>query len=156
MIWRDFIWDIFGGHGDIMTTISDEIIFNTKHEGDIVDITGYVQKAVKKSKLRNGIVCVFVPGATGAVTTIEYEPGLLQDLPDALDRLFPRDITYQHQLRWHDGNGHSHVRASFLGPSLTVPFREKELILGTWQQIVFLELDNSARRRKVILQMVGE
>lgn len=148
--------DDFVGNGEDMTTISDEIEFSTKHEGDMVDITPYVQKAVKKSRLKDGIVCVFVPGATGAVTTIEYESGLIQDLPDALDRLFPRDITYQHQLRWHDGNGHSHVRASFLGPSLTVPFRDKGLILGTWQQIVFLELDNSARRRKIILQMVGD
>ena len=139
-----------------MTTVTDEINFETSHEGDIIDITGSVQKAVKKSKLSHGIACVFVPGATGAITTIEYEPGLLADLPDALERLFPRGITYQHELRWHDGNGHSHVRASFLGPSITVPFREKMLVLGTWQQIVFLELDNSARRRKVIVQMVGD
>ena len=139
-----------------MAAVNEEITFDTKHEGDIVDITGYVQKAVKKSRLKDGIACVFVPGATGAVTTIEYEPGLLQDLPDALDRLFPRDIPYQHQLRWHDGNGHSHVRASFIGPSITVPFKDKKLILGTWQQIVFLELDNSARRRKIIIQMLGE
>lgn len=139
-----------------MTTESEEINFNTKQEGAIVDITGYVQKAVQKSRLTDGIACVFVPGATGAITTIEYEPGLLEDLPDALDRLFPRDITYQHQLRWHDGNGHSHVRAAVIGPSMTVPFKDKKLILGTWQQIVFLELDNSARRRKVIVQMVGD
>jgi secondary thiamine-phosphate synthase enzyme len=139
-----------------MVCVSDEINFSTKREGDIVDITGYVQKAVLKSGLSDGVACVFVPGATGAVTTIEYEPGLLQDLPEALDRLFPRDITYQHQLRWHDGNGHSHVRASFLGPSLSVPFSNKMLILGTWQQIIFLELDNSARKRKVVVQMVGD
>jgi secondary thiamine-phosphate synthase enzyme len=139
-----------------MATVNEEINFNTKHEGDIVDITGYVQKAIKKSRLKDGIACVFVPGATGAVTTIEYESGLLQDMPDALDRLFPRDIQYQHQLRWHDGNGHSHVRASFIGPSLTVPFKDEKLILGTWQQIVFLELDNSARRRKIIVQLLGE
>ena len=139
-----------------MTTESEEINFNTKQEGDIVDITGYVQRAVQKSRLTNGIACVFVPGATGAITTIEYEPGLLKDLPDALDRLFPRDITYQHQLRWHDGNGHSHVRAAVIGPSMTVPFNDKKLILGTWQQIVFLELDNSARRRKVIVQIMGD
>lgn len=139
-----------------MVCVSNEINFATKREGDIVDITGHVQKAVSKSGLYDGIACVFVPGATGAVTTIEYEPGLLQDLPDALDRLFPRDITYQHQLRWHDGNGHSHVRASFLGPSLCIPFLKKMLVLGTWQQIVFLELDNSARQRKVVVQMLGE
>jgi secondary thiamine-phosphate synthase enzyme len=139
-----------------MATATERIDFITRDEGDIIDLTGKVQKAVKKSPLTNGIACVFVPGATGALTTIEYEPGLLKDLPDALDRLFPRDITYQHQLRWHDGNGHSHVRASVIGPSLTVPFNNKQLILGTWQQIVFLELDNGARQRKVIVQMVGE
>jgi secondary thiamine-phosphate synthase enzyme len=139
-----------------MTCVSDKISFKTKREGDIVDITSHVQKVISKSNLGDGIACIFVPGATGALTTIEYEPGLLQDLPDALDRLFPRDITYQHQLRWHDGNGHSHVRASVIGPSITVPFSDNQLILGTWQQIVFLELDNSARQRKIIVQMVGE
>ncbi len=139
-----------------MATKSQKININTKCEGDIVNITPFVQKAVSKSKLKSGIACVFVPGATGAVTTIEYEPGLLDDLPAALDRLFPRDIVYQHQLRWHDGNGHSHVRASFLGPSLSVPFSDSQLILGTWQQIVFLELDNSARSRSIIVQMVGD
>ena len=139
-----------------MPTASQEITFSTKHEGHIVDITQHVQKAVTSSRLNNGMACVFVPGATGAVTTTEYEPGLLSDLPEALDRLFPRDITYQHEMRWHDGNGHSHVRASFIGPSLTVPFKDRKLILGTWQQIVFLELDNSARRRHVMVQMVGD
>ena len=139
-----------------MAVQTERIGINTKCEGDIVNITSYVQKAVQKSRLAEGIACVFVPGATGAITTIEYEPGLLDDLPAALDRLFPRDITYQHQLRWHDGNGHSHVRASFLGPSLTVPFSDSQLILGTWQQIVFLELDNSSRRREIVVQMVGE
>jgi secondary thiamine-phosphate synthase enzyme len=134
----------------------EEININTKHEGDIVDITQMVQKIVKKSGLKNGIACVFVPGATGALTTIEYEPGLLKDLPDALERLFPKDITYEHELRWHDGNGHSHVRASFLGPSITVPFNNQSLILGTWQQIVFLELDIHARRRSIIVQLVGD
>ena len=139
-----------------MATESEKIDFATKREGDIVDITSQVQGAVAKSRLNDGIACVFVPGATGAVTTIEYEPGLLEDLPDALDRLFPRDITYQHQLRWHDGNGHSHVRAAMIGPSITVPFKDKRLILGTWQQIVFLELDNSARQRSITVQMVGD
>lgn len=139
-----------------MPTIMDEIQIKSKHEGDIVDITPMVQRAVKKSGLNNGIACVFVPGATGAVTTIEYEPGLLKDLPDALERLFPKGIAYEHQLRWHDGNGHSHVRASFIGPSLSVPFKDKSLILGTWQQIVFLELDIHARRRNIIVQLVGE
>jgi secondary thiamine-phosphate synthase enzyme len=139
-----------------MASITEEIDIKTKHEEEILDITQMVQKIVKKSGLSSGIACVFVPGATGALTTIEYEPGLLKDLPDALERLFPRGITYEHQLRWHDGNGHSHVRASFIGPSLSVPFRDGALILGTWQQIVFLELDIHARKRSIIVQLVGE
>jgi secondary thiamine-phosphate synthase enzyme len=139
-----------------MPVITNEITINTKREGDIVDITNEVQRSVQNSGLTNGIATVFIPGATGAITTIEYEPGLLKDLPDALDRLFPKNITYHHELRWHDGNGHSHVRASFLKPDLTAPFSNKKLILGTWQQIVFLELDNGGRRRHIVVQMIGE
>jgi secondary thiamine-phosphate synthase enzyme len=139
-----------------MTSIMEEINIKTKQEGDIVDITSMVQKIVKKSGLKNGIACVFVPGATGAITTIEYEPGLLKDLPDALERLFPRGITYEHEMRWHDGNGHSHVRASFIGPSFTVPFNDQSLILGTWQQIIFIEMDIHSRRRSLIVQLVGD
>ncbi len=97
-----------------------------------------------------------MPGATGAVTTIECEPGLVQDMRDALNRLVPQEIEYAHNLRWQDGNGHSHIRAALIGPSLTVPFAERGLLLGTWQQIVFLELDNRPRRRKVIVQIMGE
>ncbi|KAF5417156.1 MAG: hypothetical protein C5S38_02095 [Candidatus Methanophagaceae archaeon] len=96
-----------------------------------------------------------MPGATSAITTLEYEPGLVHDLPDALERLFPKGIGYEHEYRWHDGNGHSHVRAAFLGPSLTVPFRDKRLMLGTWQQVVFIELDNKRRSRRIILQIMG-
>jgi len=97
-----------------------------------------------------------VPGATGAVTTIEYEPGLLKDLPAILERISPKGMEYEHELRWHDGNGHSHCRASILGPSLTVPFVDKKLTLGTWQQIVFVELDVRSRNRKLIVQIIGE
>ena len=139
-----------------IAVFKEEIPIKTKGEEDIVDITGEVAHAIKSSKLRNGIACVFVSGSTGAVTTIEYEPGLLSDLPEALDRLFPKDIEYEHHLRWHDGNGHSHVRASFIGPSLTVPFSDGRLELGTWQQIVFIELDIRPRHRKIIVQVIGE
>jgi secondary thiamine-phosphate synthase enzyme len=138
-----------------MSVVTKELHFDTKGEVDIRDITENVNGALRESDIEDGIVTIFVPGATGAVTTIEYEPGLLQDLPAALERLFPKGIEYEHEYRWHDGNGHSHVRASFLGPSLTVPFRNKTLMLGTWQQVVFVELDNKRRSRRIILQIVG-
>jgi len=106
--------------------------------------------------LRNGIVTIFNPGSTGALTTIEYEPGLLKDLPNTLERLAPKDLLYEHEKRWHDGNGHLHVRASIIGPSITVPFTNGRLTLGTWQQLVFMELDVRRRKRSLILQIIGE
>ncbi|NYT01794.1 MAG: YjbQ family protein [Methanosarcinales archaeon] len=135
--------------------VSSSLQFKTV-VGEMVDLTDRVRKAVEKSRVRNGTVVVFVPGATGAVTTIEFEPGLVRDMGEALERLAPRDLDYSHNLRWGDGNGHSHVRAAFLGPSLTVPIVEGALTLGTWQQIVFLELDNRPRDRRVVLQVMGE
>ncbi|MHC1611557.1 MAG: secondary thiamine-phosphate synthase enzyme YjbQ [Candidatus Methanospirareceae archaeon] len=138
-----------------MGVITKELHLDTRGEVEIIDITEKVNSALRDSEIEDGIVTIFVPGSTGAVTTIEYEPGLLEDLPDALERLFPKGIEYKHEYRWHDGNGHSHVRASFLGPSLTVPFRNKTLMLGTWQQVVFVELDNKRRSRRIILQIVG-
>lgn len=138
-----------------MSVVTKELHFSTKGEVEIVDITEKVNSALRESDIAKGIVTIFVPGATGAVTTIEYEPGLLQDLPTALERLFPKGIAYEHEYRWHDGNGHSHIRASFLGPSLTVPFKDKSLMLGTWQQVVFVELDNKRRSRRIILQIMG-
>jgi len=138
-----------------MSVVTEELHFDTKGEVEIVDITDKVNSKLRESSIENGIVTIFVPGSTGAVTTIEYEPGLLQDLPAALERLFPKGIDYAHELRWHDGNGHSHIRASFLGPSLTVPFRNNKMLLGTWQQVVFVELDNKRRSRGIILQIVG-
>jgi secondary thiamine-phosphate synthase enzyme len=139
-----------------MTIVTKHIELNTKKEGDIVDITIEVAEAVRSTKLRNGIVTIFVRGSTGAITTIEYEPGLLKDLPMILERLAPRGERYEHEKRWHDGNGHSHVRASIIGPSLTIPFVEGRLTLGTWQQIVFLELDVRGRSRDLIVQVIGE
>ena len=138
-----------------MSVVTKELQFDTRGEVEMVDITEKVNSKLRESGIEDGTVTIFVPGATGAVTTIEYEPGLLDDFPDALERLFPKGIDYEHELRWHDGNGHSHVRASFLGPSLTVPFGNKKMLLGTWQQVVFIELDNKRRSRRIILQILG-
>ena len=109
-----------------------------------------------KAKPTDGVAFLFVPGSTGALTTIEYEPGLISDFPVALERLAPKDLPYEHEKRWHDGNGHSHVRASLLGPDLSVPFQKRKLLLGTWQQIVFVELDVRPRDRTIIVQVIGE
>ena len=129
-------------------------------ENDIVDITDQVADAIKNSDINDGIVTIFVSGSTAAVTTIEYEPGLKKDFPAMLNRIAPssssKTIEYEHDNTWHDGNGHSHVRASLIGPSLTIPFQNKRLMLGTWQQIVLSEMDIRPRERNIILQMIGE
>jgi len=143
------------GGEERMSVATKELHFDTQGEVEIIDITEKVNSKLRESRIEDGIVTIFVPGATGAVTTIEYEPGLLQDLPSALERLFPKGIEYELEYRWHDGNGHSHVRASILGPSLTVPFHDQKLMLGTWQQVVFIELDNKRRSRRIILQIMG-
>ena len=139
-----------------MTVKTKQLSIHTKGEGDILDVTGAVAEAVVETGLKNGIVTVFVPGSTGALTTIEYEPGLLKDFPNMLERIAPKNLVYEHEKRWHDGNGHSHVRASLIGPSLTVPFANGRLTLGTWQQIIFMELDVRSRVRNIILQIMGE
>lgn len=138
-----------------MAVYSETLQMRT-NEGSIVDITDGVERVVRNSRMRNGLACVFVSGSTGAVTTVEYESGLLSDLSRTVERLFPKGMEYKHNARWGDGNGHSHVRASFIGPSLTVPFSNGNLNLGTWQQIIFLELDIRARTRELIVQLVGE
>ena len=132
--------------------------FNLKTEAkdEIVDITGKVQEIVSETRIKNGLACVFVAGSTAAITTVEHEPGLVADMKDAMERLYPKDIDYEHQRRWRDGNGHSHIRASFVGPSLTVPVVGGSLVLGTWQQIVFMEFDNKPRTREITVQVVGE
>ena len=139
-----------------MTVITKQLSVQTRGEVDILDITSNVAEEVVRTKLKSGIVTVFVPGSTGALTTIEYEPGLLEDLPNALERIAPKNVSYEHEKRWHDGNGHSHVRASLIGPSITVPFVNGRLTLGTWQQIVFMELDVRSRSRNLVLQIIGE
>jgi secondary thiamine-phosphate synthase enzyme len=139
-----------------MTVISREISFETNGNADMIDITDEVRKALSNSEIKDGIVTVFVPGSTGAVTTIEYESGLIEDMKNALEKNFPQGIPYKHNLKWGDGNGHSHIRASFIGPSLTIPFMDEVLQLGTWQQIVFIDLDNRPRSRRLFLQIIGE
>lgn len=139
-----------------MVVVTKTIQVRSKGQDDMIDITEQTSKAIKDSRLKDGIVTVFVSGSTAAVTTIEYEPGLKQDFPKMLSRIAPREIEYEHQKMWHDGNGHSHVRASLIGPSLTIPFKEGDLMLATWQQIVLLEMDTRQRDRKVILQIIGE
>jgi secondary thiamine-phosphate synthase enzyme len=139
-----------------MNVITKTTRIKTRGENDMIDITGQTSKAVEESKLKDGIVTVFVSGSTAAITTIEYEPGLTQDFPRMLSRIAPIDIEYEHDNTWHDGNGHSHVRASLIGPSLTIPFKDGDLILGTWQQIVLLETYTRHRERKIILQIIGQ
>jgi len=139
-----------------LTVKTKQLSIHTKGEGDILDITSAVAEAVVETRLKNGNVTIFVPGSTGALTTIEYEPGLLKDFPNMLERVAPKNFVYEHEKRWHDGNGHSHVRASLIGPSLTVPFTNGRLTLGTWQQIIFMELDVRHRARNLILQIMGE
>ncbi|MBI2184413.1 MAG: YjbQ family protein [Thaumarchaeota archaeon] len=139
-----------------MSVKSKTIQLETRGEVQMVDITEKVAEALREVSINNGMVNIFVVGSTAAVTTIEYEPGLLKDFPALLERVAPKNISYEHEKTWHDGNGHSHVRASLLGPSLTVPFKDGKLILGTWQQIVFVELDIHPRSRTLFIQFIGE
>jgi secondary thiamine-phosphate synthase enzyme len=128
----------------------------TAGQGDAKDLTGMVAAVVRRSGLRSGVATIFVVGSTAAVTTIEFEPGAISDLNAVLEALAPRDGEYQHHLRWGDDNGSSHVRAALMGPSISIPFVDGTLTLGTWQQIMLLECDTRARRREVVIQMLGE
>lgn len=139
-----------------MTVVTGTIEKSTSGFTDIQDITGEVASLVEESGVRSGTATVFVPGSTGGITTVEYEPGLKKDLPEALEKIAPVGPEYHHDATWGDGNGFSHVRAAFIGPSLTVPFNDGNLTLGTWQQIVFLDFDNKARRRRIVVQIMGE
>ena len=136
--------------------VTRRIGLKTRGNCHILDITKQVAQEVAGSGLKDGTATVFVTGSTGGITTVEYESGLLSDLQDLFDRVIPSDIRYQHNLRWGDGNGHAHVRASLLGASLTVPFVDKRLTLGTWQQIIFVDFDNRPRSRELVLQLMGE
>ena len=129
--------------------------FRTSGDTDIIDITPHVSSKVTESGLTEGQVLIFVPGSTAAVTTIEYESGVVWDLKEAIERLAPKGIPYRHDARWGDGNGYAHVRAALLGPSLTIPLIKSRLILGTWQQIVLIDFDNEQRDRKVLVSISG-
>lgn len=139
-----------------MQVITIPVLLNTTGDADILDITEQVQAAVIQSGLENGIVTVFAPSATSALTTIEYESGALSDLRRLFDEIADPSRNYAHNARWGDGNGHSHIRAALLGPSLTVPFVDMLLTLGTWQQIIYIDFDNRPRRRELVVQVMGE
>jgi secondary thiamine-phosphate synthase enzyme len=130
--------------------------FRTKGAGAIVDLTLEMKEAVANSAAVAGTITAFVPGSTGVITTMEYEPGLLKDVPILMDQLVPANRSYEHDKTWHDGNGFSHLRSTLIGPDITVPFAQRSMYLGTWQQVVFLEFDNRPRDREIILQIMGE
>lgn len=138
-----------------MKIITEKIRVSTKGRTDVIDITKSVAECVSKHSLKSGHVTVFVSGSTAGVTTVEYEPGLLKDLPEAFERVAPSGKPYHHDATWGDHNGYAHVRASLLGPSLTVPFHDGDLQLGTWQQIVLIDFDDRPRDRSVVIQLLG-
>ena len=136
-------------------TFSETISVSTKGFSDIIDLTSQVSKAVGRSGIEDGLVTVFCPGSTGAITTLEYESGVLSDLRKAIEKLAPSNIPYEHDRRWGDGNGFSHVRAALMKPSLTIPLIQGRLTLGTWQQIVFIDFDNRKRHREILVHVLG-
>lgn len=135
---------------------TDTISLNTQGFTDIIDITDKVASILQEAKIENGLVTVFCTGSTGAITTIEYEAGVINDLKKAIEKIAPSNIPYEHDKRWGDGNGFSHVRAALMKPSLSIPVMKGELALGTWQQIVFIDFDNRGRQRTLIVHVMGE
>ena len=135
---------------------SETISLSTKGFSDILDITHHVDGVIDRSRIENGLVTVFCSGSTGAVTTIEYESGVIRDLQKAIEKIAPSNIPYEHDRRWGDGNGFSHVRAALMKPSLSIPLIKGKLILGTWQQIVFIDFDNRKRQREIVIHIMGE
>jgi secondary thiamine-phosphate synthase enzyme len=136
--------------------VNGRIKLTTQGDGHVVDITSEVRHHVRSSGLSNGVVTLFSASSTSALTTIEFESGVVHDLQQMFERIVPRDMEYRHNLRWGDGNGHAHVRHALLGPSLTIPFVDGEMTLGTWQQIVFVDFDNRTRSRSLVVQIMGE
>lgn len=139
-----------------MTVKTNSISIHTKGNADIHNITDQIANAISSSGLKDGTVTIFCPSSTSALTTIEYESGAVSDLRRLFDEIIPVNREYAHNERWHDGNGHSHVRAALLGPSITIPFVDRQLTLGTWQQVIYVDFDNRPRQRKLIVQLVGE
>lgn len=135
---------------------TDTIELSSRGDSDVIDISPHVQEILNKSGIREGAITIFVPGSTGALTTIEYESGAVTDLKNLLEKIIPRNQNYSHNLRWGDGNGHSHLRAALLGPSLSIPVVDSTMTLGTWQQIIFIDCDNRPRQRRIIVQIMGE
>lgn len=138
-----------------MAIVTEYLHLDTDGNTDVIDITSEIEDRLKKNNLGKGIVTISVIGSTGALTTCEYEPGLVEDIKEIFEKMIPEG-RYHHDRTWGDGNGHSHLRSSLVGPSLTIPFVNKELVLGAWQQIIFIDFDNRNRRRKLIVQIMGE
>lgn len=139
-----------------MSISTASIRINTRGNSEIIDITRQIADQIKNSTMDDGIVTIFISGSTAGITTIEYEGGLISDFREMWDRNIPQDISYQHNQKWGDGNGHSHIRASTLGASLVVPFTNKTMTLGTWQQIILVDFDNRPRTRDIVIQLIGE
>lgn len=138
-----------------MEIFTTSLSYSTQGNTDILDITGDVGSIVRKEGFREGNILLFVVGSTGSLSTIEYEPGLQRDYPEFMQSIIPQGKSYHHDNTWHDGNGHSHLRATLQGPSLTIPFVDNELLLGTWQQIILIDFDNRPRQRKIVAQITG-
>lgn len=139
-----------------MDITTNTIQVSTRGNTDIHDITNDISAIVLESGMQEGQVTVFVPGATAGISVVEYEPGLLQDVPAMMEKIAPSDETYQHNQTWHDGNGHSHLRATLMKPSLTIPFVDQKLTLGTWQQVILLDFDTRPRERDIVVQLIGK
>ena len=135
--------------------INEEIIIKTKGNCDIINITGEIDDVIKKSKIENGSTTIFVIGSTAALTTVEYEPGLIKDLPEFFNKIIPKQ-RYHHDNTWGDGNGHAHLRSALVKTSFTVPVINKQMTLGTWQQIILIDFDNRQRNRRIVVQIIGE
>lgn len=139
-----------------MSIVTKSVELSTNGNDEALNITPNLCDALEETELKNGVLTVFVQGATGAITTVEYEPGLIRDIEELWERIIPSGVVYNHDMAWGDGNGHSHVRAALLGPSLSIPFSAGRFTLGTWQQVVFIDFDNRTRSRKLVLQFIGE
>ena len=139
-----------------LKTFEKEYGFQTSGDGAIVDITGFLREAVQESGILSGQLSVITPGSTAGITTMEYEPGLLRDIPEFMERIIPSNVGYEHDATWGDGNGFSHLRSSLVGTSMTIPVSRGQLVLGTWQQVVFLDFDNRERDRRVHVNLIGE
>ncbi len=139
-----------------MRVITKELSYNSRGNTDIIELSTDLEKLLGEQEIDSGLMTVFVVGSTAGITTIEYENGLVEDFQKMFERLMPQNIRYAHDDKWHDGNGHAHIRASLLGPSCLIPLVKHKLCLGTWQQVILVDFDNRPRKRKIIVQIMGE